>query len=703
MNIKHADNFSDEVDVENGNDNVNLVDLNDVNDIDDDDECVVEECDEDSDDDSVTQRVSMKKMFDDSDEEKYNIHDQLPSVEEVKASQSYLNSAHFVQKAHRNKLYLMIAAAAFAAMALSVGITIGIFKSSNKEQPIVQIDMNAEMGDRVESIVQFLFESGISSLPDMRTQSSPQYRAILFMAAGDGFHSNMKDGNLIERARFVERYILALLYYQMGGDQWTNRYDWLSTKNHCEWHKKASGTVTRGVSCNDDKLVTQIDLSHNNLVNHIPLEIKHIIYLEKFHVYENIIGGTISQLNLKQMKHLKSLGLARTHIGGSIPSWLGQLTGLTTLSLGDTKLTGTTIPENFAELTNLRLLGLEGLGLTGNFDPILKLSKLEALYLEDNFLSGSIYNSEWTAMKEIDLSNNMIWARLPDSLITNKNLRIVDLHHNKIFGNFPDDIINNDNLQYFDIRDNDITGTITDRIGYLDKLQHFDISHNGLEGTLPDTIQLLTNLVSLRTSGNNFDPQPMMDFFKQMKNLKELGLKDNNFSGTLPRYFVNLVDLQSLDLEGNNLSGTISTFYGTMSKLNVLKLNNNKLTGTIPSQLSNLNDLKILLLNGNSLQGTTEKVCEAKNQRLVQFTADCYPSFNNDSGPEVECNCCSLCCNDEEPECNEKVSGDFIRNWSATHDSSHGDIYSAYTTVLEPGAWQDTAVEKAMEEAIASF
>jgi len=713
MNIKHNDTFSDEVDMENGNENVNVNDDNgnsndnDTYSIDDDDECVIEDCDEDSDEDSVTQRVSMKVMFDESEDEKYNIHDQLPSVEEIKSSQAYMNSAHLAQKSNRNKLYVMIAAAAFAAMMISVAITIGVFKSANKEQIVESTaDENVEIGARIEDTIQFIFENSISNLPDMRRKDSPEYRAVLFMSYGDGFHSkmedsNMQDGNMDERRRFVERYILALAYYKTGGQNWTNKYDFLSPKDHCTWHETfsvAEGHVVRGVQCDRDNFIKDIDLSHNNLVSPaIPYEFSHIKHLERLHLFGNDIAGTIP--NLTKLTNLKSLGLMDLELMGEIPSWLGDMTSLTTLALGHTKMLSTTIPESFAQLTNLRILGLEGLGLTGKLNPTTKLRKLQALYLEDNFLSGDLYHSEWENMKELDLSNNVLNALIPESLIMNKNLHIVDLHHNGIFGSFPEEIFNNDAMVYFDIRNNKITGSINDRVGYLNKMQHFDVSGNKLTGTIPDTIQLMTNLISLRTSGNNFEPQALKDFFSPLKYLRELAMRDNSFYGTLPNYLANLQDLQMLDLEGNDFNGEIPTFYGLMASLSILKLNHNQLFGTIPSELSSLGNLKVLLLNNNNLYGKTKEICAATNQYLIQFTSDCYPSMNSDTEEEVSCDCCTLCCNDENTDCNDKVSGDFTKNWSVNYDSKipHGDIYSAYTTTLDQASegWANEALEKA--------
>jgi Leucine-rich repeat (LRR) protein len=378
---------------------------------------------------------------------------------------------------------------------------------------------------------------------------------------------------------------------------------------------------------------------------------------------------------------------------GTIPASLGQLTSLTTLALGQTKISKT-IPDSIAQLTNLRILGLDGLGLTGNIRPVLYLNKLEALYLEDNLLSGEIYNNDWQSMKELDVSNNMLDGRIPENIFHNPDMHVIDLHRNNFFGSFPEKLMNNDSIEYVAIQGNSIAGPLSDRIGYLFNLKHLDISGNIMSGTIPDTIQLLTNLVSISTSGNRFQQQPLQDFFSPLKNLQDISMKGNSFTGTLPDFFSLMPSLRMLDLDGNELVGTIPSWYGTMSNLAVLQLNRNKLHGTIPSELSHLMKLKILLLDGNDLTGKTTEICATESQNLAHFVTDCYPSMHSDAGPEVECRCCTLCCNDENPECNNK-------DWSSSYDpkAMYGFIRPAYEFSLDqaPEEWQKTAWEGAQD------
>lgn len=704
--------------------------------IDDDDEAVIEECDDDDDDidGSIDRQDAIDAIF--ADEigsnnnnnrnnnghvvDDYNVHDQLPSVEEVKASNAYLPASLLLAKSHRRKLYIVISAAALAAIILSVVITIGVStrgSSSSSSGSINSGSINSSNGSlssikdgsngiykpdpsrsRLENVIQFVFANKVSPLPALESTNSAEHYAAVFIAEGDAFHSEMDNVTYSQMRKFLERYILALLFYNTSGDMWQDRYNFLSRLDHCEWNKEYStpqGRFMKGVQCNNDGFVVDIDLSNNNLASsHIPNELKHIFDLEVLHMFGNTIGGTIP--NLSALKKLKSVGLMNLDLVGTIPSWFGDLTALTTLALGQNKFTNS-IPESFVNLKQLRILSLDNLGLTGNLYPIKKLSALEALYLEDNHLSGEIYDSNWPLMKELDISNNMIDGRIPTGMFQNTHLRVLDLHRNLMFGDFPTNTIANDSIEYVALHSNSLSGSISDRIGYLDSLKHLDVASNQLTGSLPDTIQLLTNLVSLSTSGNKFSKQPMVDYFTSLTELQDLSMKGNSFTGTLPDFFAEMSNLRMLDLDGNELSGSIPTWYGIMTNLAVLQLNRNELTGTVPSQLGKMPLLQILLLDGNNLTGNTGEICAAnananqQQQRLVHFITDCYPGKNG-AAAEISCSCCTLCCNDNNPDCNNK-------DWTSNYDpkSMYGYIRPAYEFSLDqaPEGWAKTAQEEA--------
>ncbi len=248
MNPPPPDVFSDDFDVEGRNQAPSFA-------IDDDDECEIEDAEE-SDDDSVDHRQRMSKMFRDSDD---NIHDQLPSVEEVKASNAYLPTARLVAKSHRRKMYLIIAGAALAAMVLSVSITVGVFKRANKKN---HIDYVMET-PRYDEVVDYIFESGVSDLPSLRLSGTPESYAAAFMANGDSYSLAITNIDAAARRKFMERYVLVLIYYKSQGQNWNDNYHFLSPIDHCKWHLQYTtpqGRFLRGVQCNKEGFVVDLDL-----------------------------------------------------------------------------------------------------------------------------------------------------------------------------------------------------------------------------------------------------------------------------------------------------------------------------------------------------------------------------------------------------------------------------------------------------------
>ena len=98
-------------------------------------------------------------------------------------------------------------------------------------------------------------------------------------------------------------------------------------------------------------------------------------------------GATMNLSQVVQMTWLTSLRhftYSMVAIGGSIPSQLGLLTELNTLSLRDNKLAGS-IPSQLGQLTQLTLLDLDYNTLTGPIPSQLgQLTRLTRLQLHNN-------------------------------------------------------------------------------------------------------------------------------------------------------------------------------------------------------------------------------------------------------------------------------------------------------------------------------
>ncbi|MFC1481593.1 FG-GAP-like repeat-containing protein [Candidatus Neomarinimicrobiota bacterium] len=127
--------------------------------------------------------------------------------------------------------------------------------------------------------------------------------------------------------------------------------------------------------------------------------------------------------------------LPSNNLSGTIPTTIGNLTGLTNLRLLNNSLAGT-IPDTIGNLTNLTHLYLYDNQLSGTIPvSIGNLTSLESLYLYQNLLSGSI----------------------PSTIGNLASMRILELNQNQLSGPVPTEITNLQVMEYLFLNDNLLT------------------------------------------------------------------------------------------------------------------------------------------------------------------------------------------------------------------------------------------------------
>ncbi|KAK7300787.1 hypothetical protein RJT34_11638 [Clitoria ternatea] len=110
-----------------------------------------------------------------------------------------------------------------------------------------------------------------------------------------------------------------------------------------------------------------------------------------------------------------------------------------------------------------------------------------------------------------------------------------------------------------------------------------------------------TRVVSVRLPGIGLVGSIPANTLGKIDSLRNISLRANLLSGSLPSDIISLPSLQYLYLQHNNLSGDIPTALSI--RLNVLDLSHNSFTGAIPKMLQNLTQLTRLNLQNNSLSG----------------------------------------------------------------------------------------------------
>ena len=360
-----------------------------------------------------------------------------------------------------------------------------------------------------------------------------------------------------------------------------------------------------GVALGDTPLrVTGLRLPVKALTGQIPSGLGSLTNLKSLTLWQNQLTGTIPA-QLGNLANLEVLVLAQNKLSGGIPPELGNLTKLRILRLWGNELTGT-IPAELSKLTNLLDLSLSQNQLTGAIPAwVGSLANLQWLYLSGNELTGTIPAelARLTKLERLYLSQNQLTGTIPADLASRTNLKRLVLWGNELTGTIPAWLGSLANLEVLSLSQNQLTGTVPAILGNLANLRELHLAENQLTGTIPPQLGSLANLEQLYLSQNQLTGT-VPARLGNLANLKELILWGNELTGTIPTELGSLANLEVLSLGGNELTGTIPTDLGNLANLEVLSLSRNELTGTIPPKLGNLANLEVLSLGGNQLTGT---------------------------------------------------------------------------------------------------
>jgi hypothetical protein len=163
-----------------------------------------------------------------------------------------------------------------------------------------------------------------------------------------------KDSNLHndkDNHDLLQYWILATLYFSLGGPNWDKDQNWLSTDHGISVCQE--DTSWYGITCSENLYVHSIELMLNNLVGSIPTEIALLSSLRILNLNGGELSGTIPT-EIGTMTNLTKVLLESTQINGTIPSELGSCPKLTDINFMGVNLTGS-IPT---EIGRLSLLGM---------------------------------------------------------------------------------------------------------------------------------------------------------------------------------------------------------------------------------------------------------------------------------------------------------------------------------------------------------
>ncbi|KAK3429021.1 hypothetical protein EUGRSUZ_E00437, partial [Eucalyptus grandis] len=336
--------------------------------------------------------------------------------------------------------------------------------------------------------------------------------------------------------------------------------------------------------------LAEIDFYDNNFTGHVPASFGGLQHLSWLGLWSNFLGsGTTDGLSfladLANCSNLEYLDLAHNQFEGNLPVSVGNLSSqLNQLLLTGNRIRGR-IPEAIANLFSLHKLFMDDNMLTGNIPmSIGRLSNLQYLNLGRNKLTGHIPSTmgNITGLWHLVLDNNSLEGSIPLSLGDCKSLQFLYLFHNKFTGTIPSHMIRPSSLIILlDVSHNSLSGALPADVGNLKNLISLNVSYNQISGEIPTTLGNCLGLEELYMQSNHFrGPIPQ---FKGLKGIRFLDLSNNNLSGQIPEFLVNLLSsLQFLNLSFNNLEGEVPVrgIFGNTSAFEVD--GNREICGGIP-------------------------------------------------------------------------------------------------------------------------
>ncbi|KAL6961949.1 Receptor protein-tyrosine kinase cepr2 [Sarracenia purpurea var. burkii] len=390
-------------------------------------------------------------------------------------------------------------------------------------------------------------------------------------------------------------------------------------------NKSLSGPISPSISVLQS--LTSLVLPSNLISGNLPSELKDCTNLKILNLTGNYMNGSLPDLS--SLTNLEILDLSGNNFVGGFPTWVGNLTRLVSLGLGDNEYEEGEIPESLGNLKNLTWLYLHGSHLRGEIpESIFELMALETLDFSSNKISGNFPKSisklrnlnkielfqnnltgvlppelaELTLLQEIDISSNQMHGKLPQEIGNLKNLTVFQLYENNFSGELPPGFGDLPHLIAFSIYRNSFSGEFPANFGRFSPLNSIDISENQFSGGFPKFLCQNGKLQYLLAVNNNFSEE-LADKYANCHSLERLRINQNQLSGKIPDGLWALPDATMIDFSNNDFTGAISPHIGISASLNELVLNGNRFSGELPSELGKLRQLEKLLLSNNNFSG----------------------------------------------------------------------------------------------------
>ncbi|KAM3295419.1 hypothetical protein ACQJBY_037985 [Aegilops geniculata] len=330
------------------------------------------------------------------------------------------------------------------------------------------------------------------------------------------------------------------------------------------------------------------------------------------------------------------VSLASKGLEGHVSPSLGNLAGLLRLNLSHNSLSGG-LPLELASSDSIIVLDVSFNRLGGDMQKLPSSTParpLQVLNISSNLFTGG-FPSTWLVMNNLvalNASNNSFSGQIPSHFCSSSSLlAVVELCYNQFTGSIPPGLGNCSMLRVLKAGHNNLRGALSNELFDASLLEYLSLPDNHLDGKLDGTqIIKLRNLANLNLGGNNFSGK-IPDSVGQLKKLEELHLDHNNMSGELPSALSNCTNLITVDLKSNHFNGVLSKVnFSSLLNLKNLDLLYNNFTGTIPESIYSCSKLAALRISGNNLHGQlSPRIASLKSLTFLSLGFNNFTNITN--------------------------------------------------------------------------
>ncbi|KAL5989904.1 hypothetical protein ACLOJK_010799 [Asimina triloba] len=255
------------------------------------------------------------------------------------------------------------------------------------------------------------------------------------------------------------------------------------------WQNNFTGAIPPKLG-QKGKLI-ELDLSTNKLTGLLPRSLCYGGRLSILILFNNFLFGPLPE-DLGKCSTLVRVRLGQNYLSGPIPRGFLYLPELLLVELQNNYLTGKISNEPMKLPSKLVQLNLSNNRLFESLPSSLgNVSGLEILLLSGNRFTGEIPQElgQLKHLGTIDVSKNNFSGRIPPEIGQCPLLTYIDMSQNQLSGSVPVEIAQIHILNYLNVSWNRLSQSIPKEIGSIKSLTSADFSHNDFSGRIPQNGQ----------------------------------------------------------------------------------------------------------------------------------------------------------------------------------------------------------------------